>query len=507
MSFEVLQGDARNLPLEADSVDLIITSPPYFALRSYRDDGEHYDGQIGSEPTPTEFLDALVECTGEMVRVLKPSGSIFVNLGDKYANPQTGGSAGWNDTTWVDKGTEKSQNPLGTLGHGVRQKSRMLLPHRYAIRCIDELGLICRMDMVWSKPNGLPESVSDRVRASHEYWFHLVKSPRYFTGIDEIRQPQKQPERSGTWNGQSKEGRTDGVSRDRGYQSGVLEFNPLGRLPGSVWNIPSEPLLIPDEVRETRNLPDHFAAFPQEWPRRLILGFSPSGICTECEQPRRPAIGSPEVPEGLGIPSRPSWTAAELRKWTAAFRSELQERGISNRQLDEACGTTGMAGHWTTQGSQPAIPTIEQWDTIVASFGPFRGDLDAEVRRVVWVQYEDAGGAGDFEAYRDGSLDIGDATNPGPQNMRLGRANRVQEITGYICSCATPEAPTRPAVVLDPFGGTGTTAGVAHTLGRHGITVDLSADYCRLAEWRIGESGHFAKSRQRMWADRQTQLL
>src|SRR5215468_1442764 len=85
MTAIVLQGDARNLPLPDASVDLVVTSPPYFGLRSYTDGGEHYSGQIGSEATPAEWVAALVECTREWVRVLKPEGSLFVNLGDKYS--------------------------------------------------------------------------------------------------------------------------------------------------------------------------------------------------------------------------------------------------------------------------------------------------------------------------------------------------------------------------------------------------------------------------------------
>jgi DNA modification methylase len=83
---QVIRADARNLPLADNSVDLVVTSPPYFALRSYQDGGEHYAGQIGSEPTPAEFVAALLDVTRECVRVLKPSGSLWVNLGDKYAS-------------------------------------------------------------------------------------------------------------------------------------------------------------------------------------------------------------------------------------------------------------------------------------------------------------------------------------------------------------------------------------------------------------------------------------
>lgn len=130
-----ITGDSATVlaAIPADSVDLIVTSPPYFALRSYTDGGEHYDGQIGSEATPRAFLEALWTVTAECKRVLKPSGSMWVNLGDKYS----GG------------------------------KSLMGLPWRYAIGCIDNLGLILRAEVVWSKPNGLPESVTDRVRRSH----------------------------------------------------------------------------------------------------------------------------------------------------------------------------------------------------------------------------------------------------------------------------------------------------------------------------------------------------
>jgi DNA modification methylase len=81
----VLRGDARSLPLPDGSVDLIVTSPPYFGLRSYTDGGKHYDGQIGSERTPREYVANLLDCTREWMRVLKPEGSIFVNLGDKYS--------------------------------------------------------------------------------------------------------------------------------------------------------------------------------------------------------------------------------------------------------------------------------------------------------------------------------------------------------------------------------------------------------------------------------------
>jgi hypothetical protein len=184
---EILVGDARALPLADESVDLIVTSPPYFGLRDYG-----VEGQVGAEPTPAEFIAALIECTREMVRVLKPSGSIFVNLGDKYAGNNLAKSARTNTTL--------DGPPTADYGRGNRQmrslrvpgipgKSLMMLPERYRIAAVDELGLIARAVLIWSKPNGLPESVTDRVRRSHEDWVHLTKSPRYFAAVDEIREP------------------------------------------------------------------------------------------------------------------------------------------------------------------------------------------------------------------------------------------------------------------------------------------------------------------------------
>lgn len=268
MTSRVLRGDARALPFPDDCIDLIVTSPPYFGLRSYTDGGEHYEAQIGSEATPQEFIAALMECTREMVRVLKPSGSIFLNLGDKYSGasgPKTG------ERTFTDGHELGGRWPTTPRGRAAQAppKSLLLLPERYRIACTDELGLIARAVIVWDKPNGLPESVRDRVRRSHEDWVHLTKSPRYFEAVDEIREPHTSAatttagrRHGGAAFGAIKNGGGDGTRHTDGH--------PLGKLPGSVWTIPTQPLRVPSELDV-----DHFAAFPMEWPRRLITGWCP----------------------------------------------------------------------------------------------------------------------------------------------------------------------------------------------------------------------------------------
>ncbi len=382
----LIRGDALSIPLRDASVDLIITSPPYFALRSYTDGGEHYDGQIGSEPTPQAFLEALWAVTEECKRVLKPSGSMWVNLGDKYAS-------GGRSTYDAD---DKNGGRGGTRARdGFAPKTLLGLPWRYAIGCIDNLDLILRAEVVWSKPNGLPESVTDRVRRSHEQWFHFTKEPRYFAAVDEVREAHDSaPKTSHT----SASTRRVGAGRNSPVAFQNDAPNPLGKLPGSVWTIPSEPLRVPDHLGV-----DHFAAFPQEWPRRIILGWSPSGICTACGEGRRPVV---------------------------------------DRRIEGDGKTWGKPGKVDPNGESGT---------------------------------EREGG---FNDWRSG--------------QEVGR--RVVEVTGYACACDNTDAPTRPAVVLDPFGGTGTVAMVARALGRFGVSMDLSADYLRLAQWRVFESRHWMKT-------------
>jgi DNA modification methylase len=242
VTYEIRQGDARKLDLDDESVDLIVTSPPYWKLRSYKDSGEHYAGQLGAEATPGEYIANLIDCTREWMRVLKPSGNMWVNLGDKY---------------------------------DVQRKCLRGLPWRYAIRCIDDLSLILRAEVVWSKPNGLPESCKDRVRRSHETWFHFTKSPQYFSAIDTLREayepstqarahlPRLTTAKYATPEGKS----TGGATASRSYAN-----NPLGKLPGSVWSIATQPLKVPAELAI-----DHYAAFPMEWPRRIISAWCSKG--------------------------------------------------------------------------------------------------------------------------------------------------------------------------------------------------------------------------------------
>lgn len=419
MTALVLRGDARALPLPDASVDLIVTSPPYFALRSYTDGGQHYAGQIGSEATPAEYIAALIACTREWMRVLKPTGSLFVNLGDKYA----GGGGQWEGDTRPDPGRRRAVRGTVSTGgktYGGRAKSLLLLPERYRIACVDELGLIARAVLVWSKPNGLPESVTDRVRRSHEDWVHLTKLPRYFAAVDEIREEHVRIDGPRPLGSRNKTPRHTEAADYTDWKDHSVSANPLGKLPGSVWTVATEPLKVPAHLGV-----EHFAAFPSEWPRRLILGWSPSGICTACGEGRRPVVAA----VGLNLDRPQARRAQEL-----ADRHGLTEDHFA-ALLAVGVSDTGR-GAATQSGTGKNTPEVYA--------------LAAEARAAL------RGYAREYLLRR-------------PTGFR------------YVCACPEPTAPTRPAVVLDPFGGTGTTAHVADALGRTGITVDASADYCRLA--------------------------
>lgn len=180
-----IQGDAMSLPLGDRTIDLIVTSPPFFAQRTYMDNGVPVDDQIGAETTPWIYLDRLMIATAEMVRVLKPEGSIFVNLGDKYCG-YTNGQAKGRSLAGGLRGEPKT--PDGPVSaptvYGVLNKSLMGLPWRWAIRCMDDLHLILRAEIVWAKRSAVPEKVKDRAHRIHEQWFHFTKRDRYFAVKD-----------------------------------------------------------------------------------------------------------------------------------------------------------------------------------------------------------------------------------------------------------------------------------------------------------------------------------
>lgn len=244
-----------------DFLDCVISSPPYWQLRDYG-----YDGQWGLEPTFQQYLEHLWEMMDEIYRVLKPSGTCWINLGDTYNNSGWAGDKKdkYNDQPIVASGTKAGRG--GQKGYP--DKCLVLIPHRFAIGCIDR-NWIVRNDIIWAKRNGMPEPVNDRFTKKHEYIFLMTKSRKYYFNLDAIRDKH-------IWENDK---RNDGKRHQYGDDAKShnddkvgakgVSFNPLGKNPGTVsdfWDIKTKPSSV-----------KHYASYNVELITKPILAGCPEG--------------------------------------------------------------------------------------------------------------------------------------------------------------------------------------------------------------------------------------
>ena len=291
--------------LPDESVNMCVTSPPYWGLRDYltatweggnaecnhqkdvrfsdtsgiRDTskdnvikentgkGSYYkdvcpkcgakriDQQLGLEKTPEEYVDNMVNVFREVKRVLRDDGTLWLNLGDSYAGS---GSPGGDFRD--GKGGDSYLRPYNRKGNGLKPKDLCGIPWRVAF-ALQADGWYLRQDIIWAKPNPMPESVNDRCTKSHEYIFMLTKSAKYYYDIDAIREPfeseDTSPRKSGIGHGLNRKDR--GVGRE-------FFGNEKGRNKRSVWTIPTKPFAEA-----------HFAVFPPDLIIPCILAGCPEG--------------------------------------------------------------------------------------------------------------------------------------------------------------------------------------------------------------------------------------
>lgn len=183
MTVSVLIGDVldRLKSLPDDHFDCVVTSPPYWGLRDYG-----IEGQIGLEPTLTEHLEKMVSVFNEVRRVLKPTGTLWVNYGDCYATTPNGRSAADTKTVGNDDRTFRDK-PFSTIQGVLKPKDLCMVPNRFAI-AMQEAGWWVRSEIIWAKPNPMPESVRDRPATAHEKVFLFSKSGRYVYDTQAVRQ-------------------------------------------------------------------------------------------------------------------------------------------------------------------------------------------------------------------------------------------------------------------------------------------------------------------------------
>lgn len=253
-------GDCRDVlkELPAESVHCVVTSPPYWGLRDYG-----VGGQLGLEATPEEFVANMVAVFREVRRVLRADGTLWLNLGDSYGQNQGAGF----DTN-KDGGERKAAASLGrrVTRTGLKPKDLVGIPWRVAF-ALQADGWYLRSDIIWAKPNPMPESVTDRPTKAHEYLFLLSKSPRYYYDADAVREDGA---------GRTDVGRMTSPARlNQGGPWTATEKPEAGRNLRSVWTIATEP--YPGA---------HFATFPRKLVEPCVkAGTSERGVCPECGAP------------------------------------------------------------------------------------------------------------------------------------------------------------------------------------------------------------------------------
>jgi DNA modification methylase len=298
MAVRILIGDVRAklAELPSDHFDCVVTSPPYWGLRDYG-----VDGQLGLEPTLGEHLTTMVEVFEQVRRVLKPTGTLWINYGDCYATSPNGRSAadtkaaGNDDRTFRDK-------PFSTIGGALKAKDLCMVPNRLAI-ALQEAGWWVRSEVIWAKPNPMPESIKDRPATSHEKIFMLSRAPRYHYDADAVRQAAAESsEARWSQNVEAQEGsyRANGGGKTNGTMKAVggprakvrasdvaaprhaghinhtgIETTPRGEgrslrnyepAPVQVWEVATRPF---SEA--------HFATFPPELAERCLKAGCPKG--------------------------------------------------------------------------------------------------------------------------------------------------------------------------------------------------------------------------------------
>ena len=320
MSYQdkILQGDVietlRKLP--GDLVDCVVTSPPYWSLRDYG-----VEGQIGMEEHPQEYVNKIVSVFDEVKRVLKPAGTVFLNLGDTYYTKSGSNFKGSNDSysAQADKVGIRSGNQLRELfcdGKWLQSKQKLMLPERIAITMQDH-GWILRNSIIWHKPNHMPESVTDRLTRSYETVFFFTKSKKYYFNLDSIRRPHQTSCDCKRSNRKMTQIMTFGKTSTF---NGGKDYNPLGGNPGDVWTLTTEPSKVA-----------HFATFPTKLVRQCLKCGCPvdglvldpfTGSGTTIYVARKMAL------HYLGIEIKPEYVElarARLAKIPARLDTFLQE--------------------------------------------------------------------------------------------------------------------------------------------------------------------------------------
>jgi len=440
----IIQGDSleelKKFP--DNSIDTIITSPPYWGLRDYQ-----IKGQIGLEPTLEEYLERLLAITKELKRVLKKSGVMFWNHGDCYNSHSTGqGNVGGIE----GRRKNKQDNVVrGKIRIDLPDKCLVLQNWRLILRMIDDQGWILRNTIIWHKPNHMPSSVHDRFASSYEPVFMLVKNKRYYFDLDAVRIPYNSyPNKKGFAN----------ETEYRKYIRSLKAYNLTGIYPSQRWMYKTNPSFnyrVRDAEKKSKQCPQ-FKVTKEEIERyKKETGKIKGGGAN------------------LNLPYN-LITGGRIYKKHTHYPQDQAENFGSPR-----------ARYWR-KGRGSNNPVLNN-----RNFMPIKGNRNIDPRG------NDEGGPGSWRVFKEDNPNF---TNPKGKNpgdvWKIATHPAPPEVRGKFFAMF-PEKLVEPmilagcpkdGIVLDPFMGSGTIAVIAKKLKRNWIGIELSKDYCEMARARINNT-------------------
>lgn len=498
----LLIGDCREqlATLPNQSVHCCVTSPPYWGLRDYG-----VDGQLGLEPTPEVYVANMVAVFREVWRVLRDDGCVWLNLGSTFASGARtsydtdakhtgrGGTfrpgAGRADGV-VDERAQRNRDGVPTPP-GYKPKDLVPIPWLVAM-ALQADGWYLRSDIIWSKPNPMPESVTDRPTCAHEYVFLLTKRERYFWDAEAVKEKSitgdnRKPYGSdGAWAMDGRNKWEEGKGKPRDTDASTRNIR-------SVWTIP------------TRSFPgSHFAVMPPDLVEPCVkAGTSLAGCCPQCGKPWERVVEREHV--DLKKPRERDQDSIHLAHGAdgrAGCRKLCDNRTLGFRPACVCgCPEPGMRpDDWDLVATPTGEREGEDPSLLVGRAGYSRPRHPAEGSRPI-TRYEQRQYADQLKASpHKGSMahEAGEAfahytrtDNSGARPIPPDLLARWLE-RGWLTSVVLPEyepPEPSPCVVLDPFFGAGTVGLVCEQLGRDWIGIELNPEYAKLAQDRITAGG------------------
>ena len=485
MTIRIMIGDARHelTKLADQSVHCCVTSPPYFGLRDYG-----VAGQIGLEPTPDAFVAEMVAVFREVRRVLRNDGTLWLNLGDSYNNFRVSKGPG-QAVHGRDKLNGKPAPDSGRRGwHGLKEKDLIGIPWRVAF-ALQADGWCLRQDIIWSKPNPMPESVTDRCTKAHEYIFLLSKSARYFYDAEAIAEKPITPidgrgstEERKTLGHPSRYGDTESKSyRGKDWSMPSISAPGSGRNKRSVWTVTTQGF---SEA--------HFATFPPALIEPCINAGCPEFTCGSCGTALDSSYGKAE--------SNTNGTSVQdmqvVRRKGGAGPSQPRAQFLQQGLRLEVDGETSehVEGfHHNVEGLQDAYDAkASERDAVRLCDGA------SPEHRSGHRSATTANGSGSpqgRESTEQRSVQSGSADKS--QSRQTPKAQDGNDYLSSLrgadhhlalcpsCGASLDKVGIKPGLVLDCFGGAGTTGLVADRLQRSSILIELNPEYAAMAERRI----------------------